>query len=142
MSQQIENLLNRLDLLKPTGSSRWMSRCPAHEDRTPSLSIRETDDGRILLHCFAGCETESILDAVALEFSDLFPDRRTDTFLKPLQIRISDREALRLLEHEMWAIAVLAEQPCENEGFTHIAIDRLRLAGRRIKDVLSAIPAR
>jgi hypothetical protein len=33
----------------------WTARCPAHDDRNPSLSITEDRDGRVLLHCFAGC---------------------------------------------------------------------------------------
>lgn len=34
---------------------RWVARCPAHDDAAPSLSIGTGDDGRVLLHCFAGC---------------------------------------------------------------------------------------
>ena len=63
---------------RPAGEGRWTAKCPAHEDRSPSLSIRETSDCRVLLHCFAGCETQDVLSAVGLTFSDLFPesDRR------------------------------------------------------------------
>ncbi len=42
----------------------WMGRCPAHNDRTPSLSIAEGRDGRPLLFCFAGCEWPDIRDAL------------------------------------------------------------------------------
>ncbi len=34
----------------------WMARCPAHDDRKPSLSIREGDHGKVLVCCHAGCE--------------------------------------------------------------------------------------
>jgi hypothetical protein len=54
----------------------WQARCPVHDDRTPSLSIREGADGRVLLHCFAGCETGAVLEALGLQFSDLFPQSR------------------------------------------------------------------
>ena len=53
----------------------WMARCPAHEDRTPSLSIAAGDDGRVLLHCWAGCRTRDIVAALGLQWSDLFPAR-------------------------------------------------------------------
>ena len=50
----------------------WQARCPAHEDRTPSLTISEGDDGRTLVHCHAGCTTEDIVAAVGLTLRDLF----------------------------------------------------------------------
>ena len=45
-------------------SKGWMAHCPAHEDRTPSLSIDETRDGKILVHCHAGCTQNSVIDAL------------------------------------------------------------------------------
>lgn len=48
----------------------WHGYCPAHEDRSPSLSIRE-EDGRVFLRCFAGCDIEDILKVLNLSFRDL-----------------------------------------------------------------------
>jgi hypothetical protein len=56
---------------KRTGAG-WAAKCPAHSDRSPSLSIREGDDGRILLRCFAGCTIDSILSTLGLGRRDLF----------------------------------------------------------------------
>ncbi len=39
----------------------WAARCPAHDDRTPSLSIRDADNGKVLIHCHAGCEQEQVI---------------------------------------------------------------------------------
>jgi hypothetical protein len=50
---------------------RWMAQCPAHDDRSPSLSIREEED-RVLLHCFAGCEVVDVCNALGLSLSALF----------------------------------------------------------------------
>lgn len=47
---------------KATGS--WMARCPAHDDRNPSLSIRDTDDGKVLVRCHAGCDQERVIAAL------------------------------------------------------------------------------
>jgi putative DNA primase/helicase len=44
--------------------SGWTARCPAHDDRTPSLSIQDADDGKVLVRCHAGCEQERVLAAL------------------------------------------------------------------------------
>ena len=54
------------------GAGRWKARCPAHNDRSPSLSIRAGDDGRVLVLCRAGCALDSILSALKLARRDLF----------------------------------------------------------------------
>ncbi len=71
----IDTLLSRLDKAKPKGKGQWIACCPAHEDRAPSMTIAETDDGRVLIHCFAGCSVEEILSAVGLGFDVLFPPK-------------------------------------------------------------------
>jgi hypothetical protein len=49
------------------------ARCPAHEDRMPSLSLCEGADGRAVLFCHAGCDTENVIRALDLRWPDLFP---------------------------------------------------------------------
>lgn len=68
-------LLSRLAKVRPTGTRRWTALCPAHDDRSPSLSIEETEDGRVLVHCFAGCGVDEVVASVDLRMSDLFPER-------------------------------------------------------------------
>ena len=68
-----ETLLNRLDRVRKSGSG-WMARCPAHDDKTASLSITETGD-KVLVHCFACCRIDDVLGAVGLSLKDLFPPR-------------------------------------------------------------------
>jgi hypothetical protein len=67
-------LLDRLEGVIQTKPDSWSARCPAHDDRSPSLSVREAD-GRVLFHCFAGCDPDDILRSVGLKWSDLYPDR-------------------------------------------------------------------
>ena len=50
----------------------------AGESRGPSLSITEAGDGRLLVHCFAGCAPLAVLDAIGLDFAALFPERDRD----------------------------------------------------------------
>ena len=68
-----ETLISRLDGVIPRGAGRWNARCPAHDDKAPSLSIRETE-AKVLLHCFARCTAEDVLTAVDLTWNDLYPD--------------------------------------------------------------------
>ena len=51
----------------------WMAHCPAHEDCTPSLSIRDTDGGKVLVYCYAGCGQERVI--TALRARGLWPKR-------------------------------------------------------------------
>jgi hypothetical protein len=64
-------VLGRLDRVRKSGEG-WMARCPAHEDHTPSLSVKETEDGRVLVHCFAGCLPEEVCGAIGLNLAALF----------------------------------------------------------------------
>ncbi|MDN3508972.1 MAG: AAA family ATPase [Candidatus Neptunochlamydia sp.] len=60
--------------VKKSGSG-YSACCPAHEDKTPSLSFSESPDGKILVHCFSGCETEEICASLGMKITDLFPQR-------------------------------------------------------------------
>ena len=68
----LESVLSRLQGVRRNGHG-WTARCPAHEDRNPSLSIHERD-GKILLHCHAGCAVEAICAAASIGIRELFPD--------------------------------------------------------------------
>lgn len=41
--------------------SGWAARCPVHDDRIPSLSLCDTKDGRVLVHCHAGCDQVEVI---------------------------------------------------------------------------------
>mgnify|MGYP001399900296 CR=1 FL=1 len=70
-----DRLLPLLAGVRRTGPARWIARCPAHDDKRPSLSVRETDDGRLLLHCWAGCDVGAIVGALGFDLADLFPPK-------------------------------------------------------------------
>jgi hypothetical protein len=61
----VNQVLDRLKDVKPAGDHKWTAICPAHDDHHPSLSISEGAGGRVLLNCFAGCETEASVAAWA-----------------------------------------------------------------------------
>lgn len=65
-----EEFLETLEAVRKQGSG-FVARCPAHEDRTASLSIREGEDGKTVVHCHAGCTYKSIIAALGLDLKDL-----------------------------------------------------------------------
>jgi hypothetical protein len=67
-----EEILDRLQKVKSCGSGKWQACCPAHEDKSPSLSIKQTDEGSTLLKCWAGCFTADIVAAIGLQMNNLF----------------------------------------------------------------------
>jgi len=86
---QLEKLLDRLERVCKSGKG-YKALCPAHEDRNPSLSIREGDDGEVLVYCHAGCKTEEVLIAVGLSIKDIMPESNgiyTSTVSTPSQCR-------------------------------------------------------
>ena len=76
-SEPVQRVLDRLDEMGKV--VRWvtdqhMAQCPAHDDRNPSLAIREGNEGAIL-QCHAGCDTQAVVDAMGMTLADLFPPR-------------------------------------------------------------------
>ena len=72
-----ELVLSKLIGIKRWASGGAMARCPSpgHPDKTASLSLNEAVDGKVLMHCHAGCTPETIVEALGLKIADLFPDK-------------------------------------------------------------------
>jgi hypothetical protein len=126
-------VLSRLQKVRSEGRDRWKACCPAHDDGTPSLSIRALDDGRVLLHCFAGCEVEAILSALSLQFSDLYPDQLLGHGLKGARPRlVSAPQALEIVAKESLLVAVFAADQAQGKLLSESDRSRLMLAAGRI----------
>lgn len=137
-------LLARLDRVRRVGAGKWVARCPAHDDRGPSLSIAETADGRVLVHCFGGCETLDVLGAVGLDFSALFSERDPDDVGRPKGWRsagardsrqrlesIPPRTALAAIAADAIEAAVITSDIAEGRATAESVRSRLwTLAGR------------
>jgi len=66
----LQLLLERLDEVKQSGSG-WSARCPSHDDAHASLSVGLGDDGRVLVHCHAGCPAERVVEAIGMTMAML-----------------------------------------------------------------------
>lgn len=134
MSTPAYKILHQLEGVRETGAGKWQAKCPAHDDKTPSLSIKEINDGTLLLKCWAGCDAGEIVGAVGLELSDLFP--KQDTFdhshAPKGQIRPwSALDVLRALMHEIHVVAVCAGR-LNGAGLSPEDAARLALATQRL----------
>lgn len=124
MVAPIELLLPRLDKVKPAGAGKWNARCPAHDDRDPSLSIAEADSGKVLLHCWAGCAARDILAAIGLELRHLFPSDGAHP-----QRRGPSRAAVEL---ERQVVTIGRAMLASGQGLAAADLERLELAHSRL----------
>lgn len=86
-SEPMARVLSLVRGIKPAGHG-WKAQCPAHDDKTPSLSITQGDNGCVLLKCHAGCETRAVVAALGLKESDLFePTERARTTPRPKPVK-------------------------------------------------------
>lgn len=133
-----ERLLSRLDGVRQTGQARWLARCPAHDDATPSLAIREVDD-RVLVHDFGGCSVHEVLSAVGLELGDLFPEKRGPVEGKrPLSRPFPAADVLRALAGESSFLAVCAADLAGGEQLNAGDLQRLAMSAGRFRAALAA----
>lgn len=136
----ITDLLSRLNKVRSTGAGKWSACCPAHADRSPSLAVRLTDDGRILIKCFAGCGAADVIDAVGLDFVDLFPE--STEHHKPMNQPFTAADALRALSNEAGVIAIAVADIADGRAFTHDDAERINLASGRISTALEYVYGR
>jgi hypothetical protein len=114
-----------------------MAKCPGHGDRSASLSVREMDDGRILLHCFAGCDTAEVVAAVGVEIRDLFPlsrlaadgARRSPPYLS---------EMVKALQLDLARVMIASAQLARSEPLSDEIRTRLGESVQRISRGLDA----
>lgn len=118
----IDNILSRLDKVKPNGAGKWLACCPAHDDKHPSLSIKEADNGTVLLKCWAGCSAAKITGAVGLDLRDLFAGD------KPR----SSQPSRAARQFEAMVITVAVEQMRLGKQLSTEDQERLELAKRRL----------
>lgn len=139
-------LIARLERVKATAAGAWIASCPAHEDKRPSLSVRQTDD-RVLIHCWAGCGAGDVVAAVGLSLADLF-ERRVEfnpskDALKRRPPLPSSRELIALLEYDLAVIDIAAGNLNRGERLTPADTATLNNAiadVRRVLDVCHAYP--
>lgn len=127
-----DDLVSRLEKVRKTGNGRWLACCPAHGDKHASLSVRELDDGRILLHCFAGCATIDVMGALGLAMWELFP--QAADFHKPRERRpFAPMDVLRAVAQESLIAATSAANVAKGMTLSDRDRERLWAAASRLQ---------
>ncbi len=88
----LDALLSRLDRVQRNAHG-WRADCPNGHKARGALSVTQGDDGRVLLHCFAGCAVADVLGALGLTLADVMPERLRD---ESPEARRQARERFRL----------------------------------------------
>ena len=128
-----DKLLSRLQRVKRTGPGKWIASCPTREDKSPSLAIRELDDGRVLMHDFGGDDVASILDAVGLSFADLYP-AQSGRCAKPVARPFNAADVLDLMAFNSSVVVVIAADMLHEKSVTDADFEVLLAAARTLGD--------
>ena len=129
---EINEILSKFQRVYKSGNDQWQCLCPAHDDKSPSVGIKYTKDGRILIHCFSGCPTNEILDAVGISFDDLFPDKLENEY-KPIKRAFNPYAVLTSLSNEILLCTLAAMDLSKGKILNETDKQRLILAYSRIK---------
>ena len=128
-----QDVLDRLE--KVTGSKgKWIACCPAHQDKSPSLAVTETDD-RVLVHCFSGCDTQDVTAAIGLNLADLF-------YNKLAGAEITERKRQRfekVLKSERIQVAIINAVEKVERPLTTDERNRRSLGQQRINKIEGAL---
>lgn len=100
----LELITGRLDSVKGSNGN-YRARCPAHEGRNLTLSIKERQDGKAQVTCYKGCTADEITAAVGLKTRDLYPESNlTPIQRKQYAKRQTQADLETALQHELLMI--------------------------------------
>ena len=135
VGQAIDRVLGKLNTAKPAGLGKWTACCPAHEDRTASLSIALGDRG-VVARCFAGCTTEAIADAIGVPLFEWFDDEPTPLRAVPtvFPAELPSEATLSTCRKRLMAHGPMLARLHELRGWTTEALDALEVGwdGQRL----------
>ncbi|WP_273378247.1 phage/plasmid primase, P4 family [Symbiobacterium thermophilum] len=138
------DLLSRLEGVQGNGQ-RFKAKCPAHQDDKPSLSITTRDDGKILMHCHAGCEITDIVRALGIKLSDLMPPRAEDEHKGRFRERIlktydyRDENGKLLYQAVRYVPKAFRQRRPDGRGGWIWNVEGVRRVAYRLPDVIKAV---
>lgn len=135
-----EALVSRLEKVKRLGAGRWQACCPAHPDRTPSLRIRELDDGRVLVKCFGqDCSFEDIVSAAGVDMEEMFPPSppRAEGY-QPERRPFFPSDVYDIARHEITVVYLIGADLNRKKEISNEDYERLSTAVERLESIAQA----
>jgi hypothetical protein len=129
----IDDILAKLERVKRTGPNNWLARCPAHEDKSPSLTLLANPDGRVVVKCFAECSFEEIVGALGLGWEPWFPPKQEGDFSPPIKRPFPAADVLEALADEADVLCVVLHDSDWGLPLKKSDIERAQLAIERIR---------
>jgi len=139
MDDPVALFLPRLANVRQFGKG-WRADCPVGHKSRGALSLAQSDNGNLLLHCFAGCSTSDVLAALGLSLADLYLQRiRQETPEQRRELRHAARQtgwgaALGVLAFESTIIQIAAESILLGRALSANDVQRVHVASSRIHD--------
>ena len=132
---QLEPILSRLSKVRGRNGS-YTACCPAHEDKSPSLAIKE-EGGKVLLHCFGGCSVSDVVGALGMDMTDLFPP--SEAAYQPQQrSKFFASDLLRVIAMEASIVSICAYDIAKGKALPSADLARMQQAYQRINEALEA----
>lgn len=122
----LENILSKLSKVKKTHRG-YTACCPVHDDKSPSMTLTETDDGKVLIHCFGcGARGTDVVEALGLTANELFSGDFTGTYDAKFKLKKTELE-------DSMVINIYETDKKNGKYLTHADYKRYRLAKSRIE---------
>lgn len=132
---EVHHILDKLEKVRQVKPGQWVACCPAHDDSSPSLAIRDAGD-KLLMRCYGGCTFPEIHEALGLTARDFFADSKAPKSGVP---GVSRRQIVRDLAVELMTAYVVTRDRAEGKDITPEDADRERLARQRITKAWGAL---
>ena len=126
----IENILARLSKVRKSHRG-YNACCPVHQDKNPSMTVTETDDGKVLIHCFScGARGTDVVEALGLPVSELFSGEFTGTYDAKYKLRKTELE-------DSLVISMYEDGKRDGQYLSHADFKRYKLAKARLEQLAS-----
>lgn len=131
---EIQQLLNKLDNVRTSGEG-FTACCPVHDSKSRStLALKEAEDGRILMHCFGGCNVAQVCEALDIELSDLMPPGQ-----KSGKVGWLPMDLLPALLRELNYVMIVVNDIIHGDLPTDDDLERLRVVRDRFNTAINLI---